>query len=65
GARARRAGRARREARALGLAHDGQAGVERVLELLRAETELALALLGCPSPADVTRAHVGPADARA
>jgi 4-hydroxymandelate oxidase len=44
-----------------GLAHDGQAGVERVLSLLRAETELALALIGCPSPADVTRAHVGPA----
>ena len=48
-----------------GLAHDGQAGVERVLELLRAETELALALLGCTSPADVTRAHVGPAGSRA
>lgn len=44
-----------------GLAHDGQAGVERVLALLRAETELALALLGCPSPAAVTRGHVGPA----
>jgi isopentenyl diphosphate isomerase/L-lactate dehydrogenase-like FMN-dependent dehydrogenase len=43
-----------------GLAHDGQAGVERILELLRAETELALALLGCRSPADVTSAHVGP-----
>ena len=44
-----------------GLAHDGQAGVERVLELLRAETELALALLGCTSPAEVTRAHIRPA----
>ena len=44
-----------------GLTHDGQAGVERVLELLRAETELALALVGCPSPAAVTPAHVGPA----
>ncbi|MEX2211611.1 MAG: alpha-hydroxy acid oxidase [Gaiellaceae bacterium] len=42
-----------------GLAHDGQAGVERVLSLLRAELELTLALLGCPSPADLTRAHVG------
>jgi isopentenyl diphosphate isomerase/L-lactate dehydrogenase-like FMN-dependent dehydrogenase len=41
-----------------GLVHDGQAGVERVLGLLRAETELALALVGCPSPDDVTRAHV-------
>lgn len=48
-----------------GLAHNGQAGVERVLSLLRAETELALALLGCTSPADVTRAHVGPAGSRA
>jgi isopentenyl diphosphate isomerase/L-lactate dehydrogenase-like FMN-dependent dehydrogenase len=44
-----------------GLAHDGRPGVERVLGLLRKETELALALVGCPSPADVTRAHVGPA----
>lgn len=47
-----------------GLAHDGQAGVERVLSLLRAETELALALLGCASPAEVNRAHVGPAASR-
>ena len=43
-----------------GLTHDGQAGAERVLELLRKETELALALLGCTSPADVTRAHIAP-----
>ena len=42
-----------------GLAVDGAAGVQRVLELLRAEIELALALCGCASPADVTRAHVG------
>ena len=42
-----------------GLAVDGPAGVQRVLELLRDEVELALALCGCPSPADVTRAHVG------
>lgn len=41
-----------------GLAVDGEAGATRILELLRQETELALALLGCPSPADVTRAHV-------
>jgi isopentenyl diphosphate isomerase/L-lactate dehydrogenase-like FMN-dependent dehydrogenase len=47
-----------------GLAHDGQAGVERVLALLRAELELTLALLGCPSPEAVTRAHVGRAAAR-
>jgi isopentenyl diphosphate isomerase/L-lactate dehydrogenase-like FMN-dependent dehydrogenase len=44
-----------------GLAHDGQAGVERVLALLRAETELALPLAGCTSPQAVTRAHIGPA----
>jgi isopentenyl diphosphate isomerase/L-lactate dehydrogenase-like FMN-dependent dehydrogenase len=29
-----------------------------VLELLRNEVELGLALLGCASPAEVTRAHV-------
>jgi isopentenyl diphosphate isomerase/L-lactate dehydrogenase-like FMN-dependent dehydrogenase len=41
-----------------GLAVDGERGVAHVLELLRAEVELGLALLGCCSPADVTRAHV-------
>ncbi|HYY02636.1 MAG TPA: alpha-hydroxy acid oxidase [Gaiellaceae bacterium] len=41
-----------------GLAADGEAGVRHVLELLRAEIELGLPLLGCCSPADVTRAHV-------
>lgn len=41
-----------------GLAVGGEAGVRRVLELLRAEIELALALLGCASPADVRRQHV-------
>jgi isopentenyl diphosphate isomerase/L-lactate dehydrogenase-like FMN-dependent dehydrogenase len=44
-----------------GLAARGESGVRHVLELLRDETRLALALLGCPSPADVTPAHVGPA----
>ena len=39
------------------LAADGEAGVTHVLELLRAEVELGLALLGCSSPQDVTRAH--------
>jgi hypothetical protein len=29
-----------------------------VLELLREEVKLGLRLLGCRSPADVTRAHV-------
>jgi isopentenyl diphosphate isomerase/L-lactate dehydrogenase-like FMN-dependent dehydrogenase len=41
-----------------GLAVDGEAGVRRVLELLRDEVALALTLLGCPSPEAVTRAHV-------
>jgi isopentenyl diphosphate isomerase/L-lactate dehydrogenase-like FMN-dependent dehydrogenase len=44
-----------------GLAVGGEDGVTRVLELLREEIALALALLGCPRPEDVTRAHVGPA----
>jgi isopentenyl diphosphate isomerase/L-lactate dehydrogenase-like FMN-dependent dehydrogenase len=41
-----------------GLAAAGSAGAERVLELLREELELALALCGCASPAELTRAHV-------
>jgi isopentenyl diphosphate isomerase/L-lactate dehydrogenase-like FMN-dependent dehydrogenase len=40
------------------LAFGGAKGVERVLEILRDETENALALLGCRSPSDVSRAHV-------
>jgi 4-hydroxymandelate oxidase len=44
-----------------GLAVGGADGVERVLGLLREELELALALCGCASPAEVTRAHVAPA----
>jgi isopentenyl diphosphate isomerase/L-lactate dehydrogenase-like FMN-dependent dehydrogenase len=47
-----------------GLALGGEKGVRQVLELLREETENALALLGCRSPAEVSRAHVtGPAPA--
>ena len=42
-----------------GLAAGGAEGVQRVLKLLRDEIELALALCGCTSPADVTRGHVG------
>jgi isopentenyl diphosphate isomerase/L-lactate dehydrogenase-like FMN-dependent dehydrogenase len=57
GARAVLAGRAP----LWGLAVDGADGVQRVLELLREEVALALALCGCPSPGDVTRAHLGPA----
>jgi isopentenyl diphosphate isomerase/L-lactate dehydrogenase-like FMN-dependent dehydrogenase len=54
GARAVLAGRAP----LWGLVADGEAGARRVLELLRAEIELALQLVGCRSPAEVTRAHV-------
>jgi isopentenyl diphosphate isomerase/L-lactate dehydrogenase-like FMN-dependent dehydrogenase len=41
-----------------GLAFGGAKGVQQVLEVLRDETENALALLGCRSPAEVTRSHV-------
>ena len=41
-----------------GLAFGGDKGVQQVLEILRDEIENTLALLGCRSPAEVTRAHV-------
>ena len=41
-----------------GLAAGGESGARRVLELLREELELTLALCGCASPAELTRAHV-------
>jgi isopentenyl diphosphate isomerase/L-lactate dehydrogenase-like FMN-dependent dehydrogenase len=41
-----------------GLAAGGEEGARQVLELLRAEIEVGLKLLGCASPAEVTRAHV-------
>lgn len=41
-----------------GLGFGGSEGVAQVLEILREETENALALLGCRSPAEVSRAHV-------
>jgi isopentenyl diphosphate isomerase/L-lactate dehydrogenase-like FMN-dependent dehydrogenase len=41
-----------------GLAVGGEEGARRVLELLRAELELTLALCGCAGPAELTRAHV-------
>jgi isopentenyl diphosphate isomerase/L-lactate dehydrogenase-like FMN-dependent dehydrogenase len=44
-----------------GLALGGAKGVEQVLAILREETENALALLGCRSPAEVSGAHVKPA----
>lgn len=40
------------------LAAGGEAGVARALAILREELEVAMALLGTPTPADVTRAHV-------
>jgi isopentenyl diphosphate isomerase/L-lactate dehydrogenase-like FMN-dependent dehydrogenase len=41
-----------------GLAAGGEEGARDVLALLRNELELGLKLLGCTSPAEVTRAHV-------
>ena len=41
-----------------GLAVGGEAGALRVLEILRSEVELALTLLGCPSPSAVRAEHV-------
>jgi isopentenyl diphosphate isomerase/L-lactate dehydrogenase-like FMN-dependent dehydrogenase len=41
-----------------GLAAGGEEGARQVLELLRAEIEVGLKLLGCASSAEVTRAHV-------
>jgi isopentenyl diphosphate isomerase/L-lactate dehydrogenase-like FMN-dependent dehydrogenase len=40
------------------LATGGEAGVTKLLNLMRAEIELALALLGCPTPDDVGPEHV-------
>ena len=42
-----------------GLATGGAEGVQAVLEMLREEIALALALSGCASPDNVSRAHVG------
>jgi isopentenyl diphosphate isomerase/L-lactate dehydrogenase-like FMN-dependent dehydrogenase len=44
-----------------GLAAGGEEGVRRVLELLRDEVALGLALLGCAGPDAVARAHIAPA----
>jgi isopentenyl diphosphate isomerase/L-lactate dehydrogenase-like FMN-dependent dehydrogenase len=41
-----------------GLAASGEEGARHVLELLRAELELTLALVGCASPAELGRSHV-------
>ena len=42
------------------LAANGQAGVERALEIVRTEFEIALALLGTPTPDDIGPAHIVP-----
>ena len=41
-----------------GLAAEGEAGVSRVLAMLRAELEMTMALAGCRSIAEITPAHV-------
>ena len=41
-----------------GLAHDGQRGVERVLELLRFEVDLAMGLCGCATVEEIDRGLV-------
>jgi isopentenyl diphosphate isomerase/L-lactate dehydrogenase-like FMN-dependent dehydrogenase len=41
-----------------GLAAGGEAGARHVLELLRAELDRALALLGCPTPNEVGPDHI-------
>jgi isopentenyl diphosphate isomerase/L-lactate dehydrogenase-like FMN-dependent dehydrogenase len=40
------------------LAAAGQAGVERALGILREEFEIALALLGAPTPGAISRSHL-------
>lgn len=40
------------------LAVDGEAGVRKVLQMLRDELELTMALSGCTSLAEITRNHV-------
>jgi (S)-2-hydroxy-acid oxidase len=40
------------------LAVDGEAGVRKVLQMLRDELELTMALSGCTSLREITRSHV-------
>jgi len=58
GAGAGRASRVYRPALLWGLGAFGQAGVERVLELLRGETRAAMQQLGAPTIRDITPAMV-------
>lgn len=41
-----------------GLASAGEAGVKKVLQMLRDELELAMALVGCPSVKDINRSII-------
>ena len=41
-----------------GLAAKGEYGVRRVIQMLKDELELTMALSGCPSVKDITRSHV-------
>jgi L-lactate dehydrogenase (cytochrome) len=47
---------------AYGLAAAGEAGVRRSLEILRADLERTLKLLGCPSASDLDTSFLGPQD---
>jgi len=42
-----------------GLAASGQAGVERVLEMLNAELRMVMGQMGTPSLADIGPQHIG------
>lgn len=61
GARAVLIGRAA----AWGLAAGGQAGVERVFQLIRDELSTSMAIMGTPSLREVRREHLAPAPGRA
>jgi (S)-2-hydroxy-acid oxidase len=41
-----------------GLASEGEAGVAKVLQMLKDELELAMALTGCVKVSDISRNHV-------
>ena len=41
-----------------GLAAKGEVGVKQVIQMLKNELELTMALSGCPSLKDITRSHV-------
>ena len=41
-----------------GLAAKGEAGVRKVMQMLKDELELTMALAGCPGVEDISRSHV-------